>query len=192
RSNEGSRSPPQVTIETTEPDAPSPEELARANVARLREAWKANPEDARTCNALAWELVAGPPSARRPEEAVELAEKAVGLGPENANWRNTLGVAYYRAGRYREAADCLTANLSKQSDASLEYDLYFLAMSQYHLGNKDSARGYLRLANRWLDSQTTNVDEKLTAFRTEAERLIRDDEAQSRSDDKSQSRSDGI
>ena len=48
--------------------------------------------------------------------------------------RNTLGVAYYRVGRYREAADTLRDNLPHQNEKNLAVDLYFLAMSHHQLG----------------------------------------------------------
>jgi hypothetical protein len=53
------------------------------------------------------------------------AEKAVRLAPENPNYRNMLGVSYYRAGRYREAVEALRPNLEHQVDWALPSDLYF-------------------------------------------------------------------
>ena len=55
-------------------------------------------------------------------------------------YRNTLGVAYYRAGRYREAVEVLRPNLERQEDTGLAFDLYFLAMSHHRLGETARAR----------------------------------------------------
>ena len=79
------------------------------------------------------------------EAALPLAEKAVRLARRSAVYRNTLGVAYYRAGRYREAAEVLRPNLGTQEDKDLALDLYFLAMSHHRLGEAARARDYLRL-----------------------------------------------
>ena len=68
-------------------------------------------------------------------------------------YRNTLGVAYYRAGRYREAVEVLRPNLEKQEDRGLAYDLYFLAMSHHRLGEAARARDYYDWAVRWAQVQ---------------------------------------
>ena len=63
--------------------------------------------------------------------------------------RNTLGLAYYRAGRFREAVETLEPNLKDQVDWALAYDLYFLAMSHRQLGETARAREFYDLAVRW-------------------------------------------
>jgi tetratricopeptide (TPR) repeat protein len=69
---------------------------------------KAQESWARSLNDLAWLLVEGraslPADANR---AVELAERAVVLGPEEPAFWNTLGLAYHRAGRWEEAEAAL-------------------------------------------------------------------------------------
>jgi tetratricopeptide (TPR) repeat protein len=104
-----------------------------------------------------------------------LAEKAVRLAPGNAKHRNTLGVAYYRAGRYREAVEVLRPNLESQEDMDLAYDLYFLAMSHHRLGETARARDYYDWAVRWASVQRglgAAQLEELAAFRAEAEELF--------------------
>ena len=64
-------------------------------------------------------------------------------------YANTLGVAYYRAGRYREAVEILRPNLERQEDWGLAFDLYFLAMSHHQLGETARARDYYDWAVRW-------------------------------------------
>jgi hypothetical protein len=174
-------SPVEVKLLLERSDAKSPLENAADDIARLRKAYDSNPEDAGACNELAWVLVTAPEPLRGAQEAVKLAEKAVRLSPDNVNIQNTLGVTYYRAGRYREAADCLAANLSQPDHASLGYDLYFLAMSYFQLGETDHARNYLLWANGWMDAQSgegvgaAETTSEVAAFRLEAEGLIRRD-----------------
>ncbi len=55
-------------------------------------------------NNLAWLLVTYPDSKRhQPDTAVSYARRAVALVPDNGNDWNTLGVAYYRAGKWEDA-----------------------------------------------------------------------------------------
>ena len=94
-----------------------------------------------------------PEPLRDPARALALAERAAELDPQNLVIRNTLGVAYYRAGRYREAADTLRANLAGQKEKFLASDLYFLAMSHHQLGETALARAYYTWAERATRSQ---------------------------------------
>ena len=76
-------------------------------------------------------------SGSQPEKALALARVATGLVPESPNYRNTLGVACYRLGRWREAAAALESNVGYNPDRAA-WDLYFLAGCYHHLG--DAAR----------------------------------------------------
>ncbi len=120
-----------------------------------------------------------PEDLRNDEEALKLAEKALRLSPENAadlaNCRNTLGLAYYRAGRYRDGVEILRPNLTAQMDRALAFDLYFLAMSHHRLGDAERARDYYDLAGRWMKNQkglSARHVEELTLFRAEADEVL--------------------
>jgi uncharacterized protein HemY len=106
---------------------------------------------------------------------VRLAEAAVRLTEGNEICRNTLGVAYYRAGRYREAVEALRANLKGHEDRMLAYDLYFLAMGLHRLGEPARARDYYDCAVHWTEA-SPDIDAvhlaELTAIRAEAEELL--------------------
>jgi WD40 repeat protein len=170
--------PIEVELDWADPASIAPEELARASIARYQQAYDASPDDAAASNDLAWALATAPEGLRRVTQAVQLAEKSVERKPDNVFFKNTLGVAYYRAGRYQEAVDCLALNLSAQEDAFLAMDLYFLAMSYHQLGESDSAQTYLTWANRWSDSRPSGARlsaehlTELAMFRAEAEALI--------------------
>ena len=90
-----------------------------------------------------------------------MAEQAVKLAPREPLIRNTLGVAYYRAGRFREAADTLRENLDSKNEKYLANDLYFLAMSHYQLGEAATARAYYTWANRATASHDELTDEEV-------------------------------
>src|SRR5262249_14564941 len=83
------------------------EQRARQAIDDLRRRLEANPNDAPACNDLAWHYLAAPEALRDVEAAVPLAENAARLAPRNPVYRKTLGVAYYRARRYREAVAVL-------------------------------------------------------------------------------------
>jgi serine/threonine protein kinase/WD40 repeat protein len=149
-------------------------ERARQSIERLREVVRKDPDNAGACNDLAWFYATAPEPYRDVKAALPLAENAVRMGPKNPVYRNTMGVVYYRIGRYREAAELLSDNLRIQQDAGLPCDLYFLALSLHHLGEPARAKDYFDLAERWRHSHRASPeeDEELTAFRGEAaERL---------------------
>jgi tetratricopeptide (TPR) repeat protein len=159
--------------------------LTRAQKARQamehnRLAIKANPDDAKACNKLAWVYLTAPEVLRDVKAALPLAEKAVRLSPGNAVYGKTLGVAYYRAGKYREAVKILRTNLDKQEDWALAFDLYVLAMSHHRLGDTARARDYYDWAVRWQRTQpglAAGHLEELTVFHAEAEQLLKQESA---------------
>jgi serine/threonine protein kinase/WD40 repeat protein len=152
------------------------EQKARQAIDRYRHEVKVRPDDADACNSLAWAYLIAPAELRDVKAAVPLAENAVRLAASDLNYRNTLGVAYYRAGRYREAVELLRANVDKQVDRLLAFDLYFLAMSHHRLGEAARARDYFDWAVRWTRTQP-NLDathvEELTEIRSEVDELLR-------------------
>jgi serine/threonine protein kinase/WD40 repeat protein len=144
-------------------------------LAQYRRAVETEPDNASACNNLAWCYLTAPAALRDVKAALPLAEKAVRLDGGNANYRNTLGVAYYRAERYREAVDLLRPNLDRKDYWGPARDLYFLAMSHHRLGETEKARDYLTWAVRWTNSQRgigAAQREELAQFRAEAEEVL--------------------
>jgi WD40 repeat protein len=150
-------------------------ERARSTIDRSRREVSATPDSAWACNSLAWAYLVAPESLRDVQAALPLAEKAVRLASENPDYCNTLGVAYYRAGRCREAVEVLRRNVNHRENRALSNDLYFLAMSHHRLGETARARDYYDWAVRW-DQVQPALDaghrEEINAFRDEAERLL--------------------
>jgi serine/threonine protein kinase/WD40 repeat protein len=148
---------------------------ARAAIDRCREAVAANPSDALAKNNLAWVLAMAPESLRDPGEALALAQRAVALDPRDAMYRNTLGVVYFRAGRYHDAVRILLADLDSQDDRFLPWDLCFLAMSFHRLGEPGRAAEYKSWALRWSrDQKRLTVEQlhELEALRDEMESTL--------------------
>jgi serine/threonine protein kinase/WD40 repeat protein len=149
----GSESPQPLQVEVLQGDLHKPpftrEQRAQRAIEYYRRQLDANPNDAKACENLAWVYLTAPEGLRDEKAAVPLAEKAVQLAPKNPVAANALGLAYYRARRYREAVAVLRANLENQEDSCLGFDLYFLAMSHQELGEAARARDYFDLAVRW-------------------------------------------
>jgi tetratricopeptide (TPR) repeat protein len=128
------------------------------------------------CNNLAWTLATGHASTRDPQRAMSLARSAIELAPGQAIYLNTLGAAQYRAGRYGEAVSTLEKSLSAGNGGSDAFDLFFLAMARFKLGQIAQARADFDRAVKWRRdhpnlTQPGGFDE-LDAFQTEAQALL--------------------
>ncbi|MEQ1826989.1 MAG: tetratricopeptide repeat protein [Pirellula sp.] len=136
-----------------------------------RDALRLKPNYVRAINGLAWLLAtSSDPKLRDPAKAVELAMNAVQLEPPNGNSLNTLGVAQYRSGRWKEAIDSLEKSI-KLSDKSFSIDGFFLAMAYWQLDEKSEARTWYDQSVDWMDKNKPNDDE-LRRFRAEAAELL--------------------
>ncbi len=151
------------------------EQSARQAIARYRRAVEADPDSALACNNLAWIYLTAPAPLRDVKAALPLAEKALRLDEKNPEYRNTLGLAYYRVERYREAVEIIRPDLETQEDLGLAFDLYVLAMSHAKLGETARARDYFDWAVRWTRAQqglsAAHLDE-LRMFRAETSEML--------------------
>jgi WD40 repeat protein/tetratricopeptide (TPR) repeat protein len=89
----------------------------------------------------AWMLATGPALERDAESALALARLAVEASSPEPDHCNTLGVALYRLGRYREAQEQFRASLRLGAGKFDSYDLYLLAVCHRRLG--DPARAWV-------------------------------------------------
>jgi serine/threonine protein kinase/WD40 repeat protein len=119
----------------------------RMAAADYRASLSRRPQSALTANSLAWSL-ASIPGRGDADEAIRWVRKAVELESANADYRNTLGVALYRAGRFAEAAEELERNTSRHPRFA-GYDWVFLAMSRQRLGQPSASRSALTRAIEW-------------------------------------------
>ena len=122
-------------------------------------------------NELAWFLATSSnPRWRDPARAVRLAKKAVAVQQDSANCRNTLGVAHYCNGDYKDAVTELKRAMDLRS-AGDSFDWFFLAMAHWRLGESDLARTWFDRAVQWMDKYNPQDDE-LRRIRAEAEALL--------------------
>ena len=136
-------------------EKPKEEEIAyRDALAIRRELSRDFPTSAECCNGLAWILATCPlEQLRDTGKAVELSNRAVGLDPSVGNYWNTLGVARYRAGKWKEAVEALTKSMELNSGGDV-VDWLFLAMAHQHLGHQQQAR-------RWHDRAAVALENDL-------------------------------
>ncbi len=83
-------------------------------------------------------------------KGLAFASEAVGLQPENAEYRSTLGVAHFRAGHWDEAIAALKKAGGLGHDENVT-GWYHLAMAYWHKGDKEQAR-------QWYDNAVTSME----------------------------------
>jgi Tfp pilus assembly protein PilF len=139
--------------------------------ARFAEVAELTGKNAARLNSAAWRLVThADVRLRHAPSAVSLARKAVELAPkEGAIW-NTLGVAEYRAGAWKESVAALQRSMALRNGGDGN-DWFFLAMAHQQLGKPDEARRWLAQAVRWAEKHRPH-DEEMLRFRAEAEALL--------------------
>lgn len=161
-----------------EPDRPdSREELAKLYGALGRVLNEAEPSrpiphqhdtlDSLSTNNLAWYLAVRPePSSGDVAEAVALAKKAVKLAPRVGIYWNTLGVAHYRAGHWKEALTALAESMRIRNGGS-PHDWFVLAMVHWRLGHRAEAQQWYNRAVSAM-GQDEGQPTELQMFRDEA------------------------
>ena len=111
----------------------------------------------------------GPADLRDLAAALPLAETAACLNPSH-EYLNTLGVVYYRLGRWHDAVAALERSIEAGKDATA-FDTFFLAMGYHRLGDPRRAAAEYARAVAWMELYRPG-DEELTRFRAEAEALL--------------------
>jgi tetratricopeptide (TPR) repeat protein len=115
--------------------------------------------DAVALNHVAWYWITSPDAEfRDPKRAVTLARKAVELDPKSWPIRNTLGVAHYRAGGWRDAVVTLEKSMELGKGGN-SFDWFFLAMAHWRLGAREQARTCYDFAVVGMDKSCRNPRE---------------------------------
>jgi tetratricopeptide (TPR) repeat protein len=144
--------------------------LAEA-IACYREALRHKPDLAGALNNLAWLLATAPEAKYRDApRAVELARRAVKRDPRKGNPWGTLGVACYRNGDWKAAAEALSRSTRLNPTGHASH-FFFLAMAHWRLGEKGQARTWYDRGVAWMEKNSPK-DEELKRFRAEAEGLL--------------------
>jgi tetratricopeptide (TPR) repeat protein len=148
---------------------------ARA-VRDLERALAIKPDQPSACNLLAWIYLMGPADLRDPEKARALAEKATQVAP--GQWQNwqTLGLAYHRLGKEREALAALERDAGMKTGGASPCDLLVMAMCHQRLGDRAKAKGCYERAVRWRDEHKGKLSplqaETFESLRAEAEAAL--------------------
>jgi tetratricopeptide (TPR) repeat protein len=121
--------------------------------------------------------VLGPATLRDAGKAVALAERAVKASPNDATYKSTLGMAYYRAGRWQAARDMLEASQRASLGWLAAHDLSFLAMCHHRLGDRAKAKACQARATEWVRERQERLPAdwaaELRELQAEAEALLR-------------------
>jgi WD40 repeat protein/serine/threonine protein kinase len=135
-------------------------------------------------NEMAWPVLVTP---NAPPEAVaaalENAQRAAGMLPDDADVVNTLGVAQYRTGSYEEALETLarsTALYAAKGMNEQPADLAFIAMAHFKLGHRGQAGRSLASLRKSMAKVRFIDQAEARGFLHEAESLIEAVSEQSR------------
>jgi eukaryotic-like serine/threonine-protein kinase len=133
----------------------------------LRDDWS----DARLCNNLAWALVSRQQSPTdHAALGAQLAGKAVRLAPKRGDFWNTLGVARYRAGTWKDAALAFAQSMQLR-DGGDPNDWLFMAMVHSRLDERREAKDWYDQSLAWIKAHTSAAPQ-FTSIRDEAEAVL--------------------
>ena len=150
-------------------------EICRASLKQFEKS-----QDAATCHFIPWTAAVAPQALDDYEPAITLARRSLTLKPNDPQMQVGLAAVLYRAGRFAEALEQLTAasGVPVGTSTSPAYRSYFQAMTHHRLGQTEQAK-------MWLDKATAADDQRekdsplswnrratLKLLRAEAEKLI--------------------
>jgi WD40 repeat protein/tetratricopeptide (TPR) repeat protein len=141
----------------------------------LDRALQVNPNQPLLANNLAWFYVTGPERVRDADKALPLAQRAVALAPNQSTFQHTLGVVYYRLGKYEKAVETLRAVSGPDAPKEAEaFTQLFLAMCYHRLGDAAKAKECFERAPRPgpADRLLPGEANELEAARAEAAALL--------------------
>ena len=122
-------------------------------------------------------LVAAGAVEHDPETALPLALQIVKARPDSRNVHHTLGVVHYRLGRYEEAIEILQKTIELNEfdiGVGTAEELFFLAMAEWQLGNREQARTLYHQGVEWMAQNETLAlfTDQFIVYRFEAAKLM--------------------
>ena len=126
-------------------------------------------------SSIAWQLVTGPEQKRNTDVALWFAQNAAKLQPSVPKFQNTLGVALYRSGQYRQALTILETTdgvLQLTQPGRVPSNVAFIAMAQYQLEQREEAMKSLERLRGLLKEGSFADDPEAQEFLREAETLF--------------------
>ena len=122
-----------------------------------RDVVRTAPNHAPWHNSLAWMLATSPdPAVHVGDDAVHHALHAIEIDPAPAAYVNTLGISYYRAGRFSDAIETLERSIGIDGIGKIS-DHLFLAMAWKGEGEDDIAIETLLDAFDWMDKHKVSI-----------------------------------
>lgn len=126
-------------------------------------------------NSLAWSVVFTPnqegnfPLAK---QAVQWAQQACDLDPDNGNSKNTLGVALYRTQQWQKTIDALQHAIKSGFDTP--HNWLFIAMAHWQLDQKTEAKQWYEKSLAWKteNAEEAKADAELPVLYAEAAALM--------------------
>jgi tetratricopeptide (TPR) repeat protein len=145
----------------------------KGTIESLRRAEQLDPKNLDVLNNLAClYMAASDESLRNYTEALDLAERAVDLQPENPDYVGLLGAALHLNGRHEETVERLRESIPAHTKAkSANAGRLFLAMALWKLGKRDEARKTLCEAEAWFAKNEPD-DLFVQRFRAMAKEMI--------------------
>jgi len=119
--------------------------------------------------------VTGPEQKRNTDVALWFAQNAAKLQPSVPKYQNTLGVALYRSGQYRQALTILETTdgvLQLKHPGKVPSNVAFIAMAQYQLGQHEEAKKSLERLRGLLKEGSFADDPEAQELLREAEALF--------------------
>jgi tetratricopeptide (TPR) repeat protein len=142
----------------------------RDGITRDRLALILDPDNAAALNNLAHSLASQPGDPWfDPARGLALAKRAVELEPNEWTYWNTLGVAAFRASDWDRAAEAFRRSITFTGGGA--HDLFFLAMTHWHRGDRTDAREMYDRAVDWTARKKPD-DPELRGLHAEAAALL--------------------
>ncbi|HEV8060364.1 MAG TPA: hypothetical protein VGP68_10850 [Gemmataceae bacterium] len=138
---------------------------------------KDRPDNALLLNNSPWYVVRYAASSKKGyERCLDLALEAVRLSPHEGMFVNTLGVAQYRVGQYKEAVETLNKSYAMNQNSFVgeqPADVAFLCMSYARLGRAQEAKEQFALLMQLTKQKRWQEDLESVAFCKEAAEVMR-------------------